>query len=216
MLGLPSSGDPGACEEPQLHRQPARSALPFLSLLCQNSRGCRGPARTPAPLSPAAHGTVGLDPQPPAPTPLGAGGWQPASSLAAAPPGQCTPGSAYLRFPGKQLLVNTEKSLALGGGGGAWPRLHAKGPLLVLIFLIRVELMQPPLTRNHRKVFLFGVDFFLFRGEGKQGTGGFLHVGFVLPAFSFCVFFFRFFFFLLNTLLFASPQRRLLESYGTT
>lgn len=51
----------------------------------------------------------------------------------------------YLRFPGKQFLFITEKRPALRGEGGAWPPLHAKGPLLVLIFLIRVELIHPPL-----------------------------------------------------------------------
>lgn len=43
----------------------------------------------------------------------------------------------YLRFPGKQFHFITEKSPALRGEGGAWPQLHTKGPILVLIFLIK-------------------------------------------------------------------------------
>lgn len=87
------------------------------------------------------------------------------------------PGRVYLRFPGKQLLVDTEKSLVLGGGGGARPLLHAKGPLLVLIFLIRAELTQPALTLNHRKVFLFVFffffsSFFFFSGGKRKGSKG--------------------------------------------
>lgn len=85
------------------------------------------------------------------------------------------PGRVYLRFPGKQLLVDTENSLVLGGGGGARPLLHAKGPLLVLIFLIRAELTQPALTLNHRKVFLFVFFFFFFffggKRKGSKGLG---------------------------------------------
>lgn len=55
----------------------------------------------------------------------------------------------YLRFPGKQFLFVTEKSPALVEEGGALPPLHANGPLLVLIFLIRGELKQPLLAPNH-------------------------------------------------------------------
>lgn len=125
------------------------------------------------------------------------------------------PGRVYLRFPGKQLLVDTEKSLVLGGGGGARPLLHAKGPLLVLIFLIRAELTQPALTLNHRKVFLFVFFFFFFlfwgEEERKQRAGRSFHVDFVLPAFSFCAGFCLFVVYLLNALPFASLRRRPLE-----
>lgn len=37
----------------------------------------------------------------------------------------CSGQPLYLRFPGKQFLLDTEKSPALGGEGGAWPPLHA-------------------------------------------------------------------------------------------
>lgn len=59
---------------------------------------------------------------------------------------------------------------------------------------------------------MFGVFFW---GEWRKGAGGFLCVGFVLLAFSFCdvVWVFFFFLLLLNALLLASPKSRLLESY---
>lgn len=92
----------------------------------------------------------------------------------------------YLRFPGKQFHFITEKSPALRGEGGAWPQLHTKGPILVLIFLISVELTQPLVTLNHRKVFLFGFFSRLFLlGGAKAGSWGTFVCWFCPPGFLF-------------------------------
>lgn len=91
----------------------------------------------------------------------------------------------YLCFPGKQFHFVTEKSSALGGEGGAWPPLHAKGPILVLIFLIRVAVMQPVLAPNHREVFWFVCWRFFFFGGAEEGGWGISVLWFCPPDFLF-------------------------------
>lgn len=89
----------------------------------------------------------------------------------------------------------------------------------MLTFLRRVDLIQPPLTLNHRKVVVFVILGCFSWGEQRRGAGGFLCVGFAILAFSFCVVvdlfvgFLGFFLIILNVLLLASPKRRLLRSY---
>lgn len=67
--------------------------------------------------------------------------WEASSLRAAFRPPRSLAGSRRVgqRVPSlswKATCVDTEKSLVLGGGGETRPLLHAKGPLLVLIFLI--------------------------------------------------------------------------------
>lgn len=89
----------------------------------------------------------------------------------------------YLRFPGKQFLFVTEKSPALVEEGGALPPLHAKGPLLVLIFSLKSGTKPASAHSKPLKVFVFvwmsffGLFVFCFFFPGRaeeQGWGIFV------------------------------------------